>query len=85
MKTALTREHKNFLEALRRSGVTNMYGAVPYLVEKFDLPQARAKDILTAWISTYDRNDYVTFADAINKDAENIRFFEPIIRASRER
>lgn len=48
----------NYLEKLRRSGITNMYGAAPYLAEKFGLEEKEAKDILIDWMKNYDPNDY---------------------------
>lgn len=47
-----------YLEELRRSGVTNMYGAAPYLAEEFDLAQNEACDILIDWMQNYDQADY---------------------------
>lgn len=48
-----------YLENLRRSGITNMYGAVPYLMEKFPyLTKNKATDILIKWMQTYDPADY---------------------------
>lgn len=51
-------EYWIYLEELRRSGVTNMYGATPYLMEEFDLPKAEAKKILMDWMSNYNPADY---------------------------
>lgn len=40
-----------FLEKLRESGVTNMWGAIPYLQAEFpELSVKKAGDILVAWI-----------------------------------
>lgn len=47
-----------YLEDLRRSGVTNMYGATPYLMEDFDLPKSEAQKILVDWMSNYNPDDY---------------------------
>lgn len=47
-----------FLEKLRRSGKTNMYGATPYLMIEFGLTEKEAGPILTEWIKTYNRADY---------------------------
>lgn len=47
-----------FLENLRRSGVTNMYGAAPYLEEMFDLTREEANKILLDWMRNYNRDDY---------------------------
>ena len=51
-------KHWNFLEELRRSGVTNMYGAAPYLVERFDVDKYEARKILADWMNNYDPADY---------------------------
>lgn len=40
-----------FLNRLRESGETNMYGASPYLACAFDLPKREASKILTEWMS----------------------------------
>ena len=47
-----------YLEKLRRSGETNMYGAVPYLQNEFDLDKREAKDILIDWMQNYNSADY---------------------------
>lgn len=47
-----------FLEVLRRSGETNMYGAAPYLEEAFGVSRKDARDILMDWMSNYDPADY---------------------------
>ena len=39
-----------FLERLRRVGQTNMYAAMPYLLEQFDLDPYVAKLILADWM-----------------------------------
>lgn len=48
-----------YLEDLRRSGVTNMYGAVPYLMDAFpELSKGEAVVILSDWMKNYNRDDY---------------------------
>ena len=47
-----------FLEDLRRSGVTNMFGAVPYLMEAFYLDEYKAREILSDWMKNYNPKDY---------------------------
>lgn len=48
-----------YLDDLRDSGATNMYGAVPYLAEEFDLSMSEASSILVRWMESYsDRNYY---------------------------
>lgn len=39
-----------YLEELRLSGVTNMFGAAPYLMEEFDLTHGNARKVLVAWM-----------------------------------
>lgn len=46
-------EYYEYLEMLRRSGVTNMYGATPYLVAEFDISEKLAGDILVNWMKNY--------------------------------
>jgi hypothetical protein len=40
-----------FLNRLRESGETNMFGASPYLACAFDLPKREASKILVEWMS----------------------------------
>lgn len=50
------KQYFEYLNALRDSGVTNMYGATPFLQEKF--PELRhdprrAREILVAWMESF--------------------------------
>ena len=47
-----------YLEWLRRSGQTNMYGAVPYLMEEFWFDEKEAKKVLIEWMQNYNSEDY---------------------------
>mgnify|MGYP003112439491 CR=1 FL=1 len=47
-------EYYVFLEVLRQSGVTNMFGATPYLREEFGLGRREAIKILSSWMDNYD-------------------------------
>lgn len=47
-----------FLEKLRRSGITNMYGATPYLQDEFGLSKDDAREILIDWMKNYNPDDY---------------------------
>ena len=40
----------DYLEELRQSGVPNMFGARPYLVDAFLLPEEDAKATLRRWM-----------------------------------
>jgi len=56
--TETKRENKNmyfkYLDNLRESGETNMFGAVPYLINTFpELTKDKAGEILKDWMKTY--------------------------------
>ena len=44
-----------YLVALRDSGETNMWGAAPYLQAAFDLTRHEARDVLLAWMASFDK------------------------------
>ena len=53
-------EYFAYLERLRESGETNMYGAVPYLQREFPelaFERSHAHEILPAWTHSYDEPD----------------------------
>ena len=52
-----------YLEKLRRSGVTNMFGAAPYLQAEFGLSKVEAREILSSWMNNYNRDDYEGIED----------------------
>lgn len=47
-----------YLEELRKSGVTNMYGATPYLESAFGIDKHEASIILADWMKNYNPEDY---------------------------
>lgn len=47
-----------YLEQLRQSGVTNMFGAAPYLARKYGLDFDVAHKVLSDWMRSYDPKDY---------------------------
>lgn len=47
-----------YLEKLRRSGITNMFGATPYLENEFRISEAKARKILLDWMKNYNSDDY---------------------------
>ena len=48
-------EYYMFLEALRRTGVVNMFGSGPYLKECFPgLSEDKIGEIFTSWAANYD-------------------------------
>jgi hypothetical protein len=46
-------KYYDFLDGLRESGTTNMFGATPYLKKAFKLKEEQAKEILLDWMHTY--------------------------------
>jgi hypothetical protein len=42
-----------YLDALRESGFTNMFGATPYLMEEFGFDKREASQWLTEWMQTF--------------------------------
>ena len=46
-------EVMTYLDNLRESGVTNMYGAGPYLQMQFGVPRAQGVELLVEWMNTY--------------------------------
>lgn len=46
-------EYLHFLDGLRDSGITNMYGAAPYIEDAFGVTKQEARKILLYWMSTF--------------------------------
>ena len=43
-----------FLNMLRDSGATNMFGAVPYIKDEFELDSKEAKRLLMLWMANFN-------------------------------
>jgi hypothetical protein len=56
-QSILTQEHSDYLLALRDSGVVNMWGATPYIEDRFDVTQQEAKAILIEWIQSFKEKE----------------------------
>jgi len=52
METTMN-DYFEFLDALRESGKTNMFGAGPYLMQAFGIDKREAKDIVLKWMETF--------------------------------
>jgi len=51
-------EYFQFLNELRESGITNMFGAARYLEDKFpELSRQEATTELSAWMKSFDKKD----------------------------
>lgn len=46
-------EYFEYLDTLRESGATNMYGAGAYLQDEFGIERKEASEILTSWMKTF--------------------------------
>jgi len=48
-----TEEMLYYLDALRESGKTNMFGAGPYLAAEFGLSSSDARQVTLFWMNTF--------------------------------
>ena len=48
-------QYYSYLNELRESGITNMFGASPYLQEEFGLEKQEAAKLLTYWMENFDK------------------------------
>jgi hypothetical protein len=46
-----------YLDLLKESGVTNMFGSVPYIQDQFGVSQPEAKKIFKVWMDTFNENE----------------------------
>ena len=43
----------DYLDNLRESGTTNMFGGALYLMDEFDIGRGQARELLSSWMETY--------------------------------
>lgn len=48
------RNYHNFYSVIRESGVTNMWGAAPYLQKHMGVDKKTAKEALLRWMEEFD-------------------------------
>lgn len=53
----VTEEHLNFLDDLRDSGQTNMFGASRYIEQEFGVTREQAREILCHWMDTFSERN----------------------------
>ena len=53
----VTDEHLDYLDDLRESGVTNMFGASPYVEQEFGLDRKTAINILKYWMESFGKEE----------------------------
>ena len=47
-------EHLDYLDTLKESGITNMFGAGAYVEDEFELSSRDARTVLTYWMATFE-------------------------------
>lgn len=52
--TQYNNDVKEFLNNLRESGKTNMFGATPFIQQKFGFRHKEASDCLLYWMETFE-------------------------------
>ena len=50
----MTQAHRDYLNRLRASGATNMFGAGAYLQDEFGYDRREASAILSQWMAAFD-------------------------------
>lgn len=54
----ITDEHLEYLDELRESGATNMFGARPYIEREFpELTSGQSSTILSYWMKTFGKDN----------------------------
>jgi len=57
-ETAKREDYFQFLNELRESGITNMFGAGTFLQDEFpELSKYEARSELSAWMKSFDKED----------------------------
>jgi len=63
-----------YLDGLRESGETNMFGARVYIVNEFSIEKSKAGKLLSAWMKSFDKDLSAlaraekVFADELSKE-----------------
>ena len=50
-------EHLEYLDDLRESGTTNMFGAAPFVEDVFGVTRIEARKITSYWMETFGNED----------------------------
>ena len=56
--TEQEKEMFDYLNDLRESGATNMFGASPYLVDEFGIDKYDARKVLSKWMENFNEDGY---------------------------
>ena len=49
------KEVSEYLDGLRESGITNMFGAAPYIQDEFEVSKKEAKEFLSTWMKNFGK------------------------------
>jgi hypothetical protein len=49
----VSEDHLKFLDDLRNSGETNMFGAAPFIIDRFGCTKDEARQILSYWMQSF--------------------------------
>jgi len=55
--TVLDSDVFQYLDELRELGVTNMFGAVPYLEREFSVDRKIGQQLLSDWMATFEQRN----------------------------
>ena len=56
-KTESDREERfGYLDALRESGLVNMFGAAPHVAREFDIDIKTARSVVSDWMKNFNRS-----------------------------
>lgn len=53
----VTDDHLYYLDELRESGVTNMFGSGAYVARDFGIKKAEAQEIVMYWMESFGKDD----------------------------
>lgn len=77
-------QYFDFLEDLRQSGDTNMFGASPYLQAAFGLEKKEGVSILSAWMDAHKDKSRI-MEGPLSKKEVSVSFETKAIRKERRR
>ena len=73
-----TQEMFDYLEDLRQSGETNMFGAAPYLEQEFSISHKDAGKVLTDWMEAHsDSSRILSRSTTGTKAGRMVTRYEP--------
>ena len=53
----ITEDHLVYLDRLRETAITNMFGAAPYIQQAFGLDADSARQVLAYWMETFSERN----------------------------